>query len=309
MLLDIFLIAAGILLLVKGSDILVESASSMAIRAGVPLIVIGLSVVAVGTSLPELVVGVDASLGGAGGIALGNVVGSNIVNVCVVIGIGALIREIKVSPGTFWREIPETIAAAALLMALSLDGSVDRLDGVILLASAALYFYYIYRKAKDEGIDDARDKRPVNSIKELSMICIGIIMTYVGGKITVDSSISVASGLGVSTYLIALTVIAFGTNLPEITTSVLASFKDRGDLILGNGLGSIIVNILLIIGICAIINPIRVDSRLDVFISLAFCIFLIPLLYKNRSISKIEGAVLVLLYVAYLVYKVIFPII
>ncbi len=140
--------------------------------------------------------------------------------------------------------------------------------------------------------------------KDLAMIVIGIAAAYIGGKLIVDATVSIASGLGISSYLIAITLIAFGTNLPEIMTSIVASSKDKGDLILGNGLGSISVNTLLIIGVCAAIRPIAVTNKLDIVISLAFCLLLIPLLYRDSTLSKREGAILVLLYAIYVLYKV-----
>lgn len=304
MIIDVFLIIIGIALLVKGSELLVDSAAGIATKAGVPIIVIGLSIVAFGTSFPELVVGVDSSISGLGDIALGNVIGSNIINICIVIGGAALIRRIKVNPEITHKDIPLTAAIVFLLLILSMDGVLDLLDGMILLLSCILFFYYIFRRAKSEGAQNI-SKAPRNLMKDIVMIVIGLLMAYVGGKITVDSTVSIASGLGISSYLIAITLIAFGTNLPEIVISVIASSKDKGDLILGNGLGSVSVNTLFIIGICAVIRPIIVTNKLDIFISLIFCVLLIPLLYRDSTLSKREGTILVLLYIIYVLYKIV----
>jgi cation:H+ antiporter len=310
MIIDLLLIIIGITLLVKGSELLVDSAADIAAKAGVSIIVIGLSIVAFGTSFPELVVGVDSSISGLSGIALGNVIGSNIINICIVIGGAALIRRIKVSPEIAHKDIPLTAAIVFLLLILSIDGVLDLLDGMILLLSSILFFYYIFRRAKSEGAQNKGEeaqntsKAPRNLMKNIVMIVIGLLMAYVGGKITVDSTVSIASGLGISSYLIAITLIAFGTNLPEIMISIVASSKDKGDLILGNGLGSVNVNTLFIIGVCAVIRPIVVTNKLDIFISLAFCLLLIPLLYRDSTLSKREGTILVLSYAAYVLYKV-----
>jgi len=286
MLLDLLLIVIGIALLVKGSDILVDSASNFALKAGVPAVVIGLSLVALGTSLPELVIGVNSSLAGLGDIALGNVIGSNIVNICLVIGLGALIRDIRANTITVRTDVPLTIATVVLLVFLSIDGKIGFRDGIIMLAAAAIYFYYVYWRAKKEGVPGIEKTVPVSNVKEIIMVAIGIIMSYVGGVLTVDSTTSIAAGIGISPYLISVTVIALGTNLPEIATTIIASLKDKGDLILGNGLGSINVNILVVIGICAIINPIKVADRLDIIISLILCILLLLLLYIDRRFLK-----------------------
>jgi cation:H+ antiporter len=286
---------------------LVDSAAGMAAKAGIPLLFVGLSIVAFGTSFPELVVGVDSSVSGLGDIALGNVVGSNIVNICIVIGGAALIRRIKVSPGIAHKDIPLTAAVVLLLLLLSLDGILGLLDGVILLLSCGLFFYYLYQRAKGEEVQNVGEGTPTigrSWKKSLAMIGIGILAAYIGGKLTVDSTVSIATGMGISPYLIAITLIAFGTNLPEIMTSIVASSRDKGDLILGNGLGSISVNTLFIVGVCAVIRPIVVTNMLDIFISLAFCLLLIPLLYRDSTLSKREGTILVLLYAAYVLYKV-----
>lgn len=308
MIIDVFLIIIGIALLVKGSELLVDSAAGIATKAGVPIIVIGLSIVAFGTSFPELVVGVDSSISGLGDIALGNVIGSNIINICIVIGGAALIRRIKVNPEITHKDIPLTVAMVLLLLLLSLDGVLGLLDGVILLSSSLLFFYHIYRRAKSEGLQNISEEAQItggNWKKDLAMIVIGIIAAYIGGKIMVDSTVAIASSLGISSYLIAITLIAFGTNLPEIMISIIASSKDKGDLILGNGLGSVSVNTLLVIGICAVIRPIIVTNKLDIFISLIFCVLLIPLLYRDSTLSKREGTILVLLYIIYVLYKIV----
>jgi cation:H+ antiporter len=308
MIADLILIVIGLVLLVKGSELLVDSAADIATKAGVSILVVGLSIVALGTSFPELVVGVDSSLSGLGGIALGNVIGSNIVNICIVIGGGALIRRIRVSPEIAHKDIPLTIAIVLLLTILSLDGVLGMVDGSILLFASAVFFYYIYRRAKSEGIQVVGGEIQVSGgsrLKNLAMIGVGIVAAYIGGKLTVDSTVAIASGLGISSYLIAITLIAFGTNLPEISTSAIASFKNRGDLILGNGLGSVCVNVLVVIGVCAIIHPIVVTNWTDIVVSLAFCVLLIPLLYRDSTLSKRESVILILLYAIYIIYKIV----
>ncbi len=310
MIFDILLIIIGIALLVKGSDLLVDSAAGVATRAGVPILFVGLSVVAFGTSFPELVVGVDSSLGGYGGIALGNVIGANILNICIVMGGSALIRRIKVNPSIAHRDIPLTAAAAFLLLLLSLDGVLGLWDGLILLFSFTLYAGYLFRRARSELVKNQIEEAQKNidikgsNIKDLALLAIGIMMAYVGGIVTVDSTVAIATGLGISSYLVALTLIAIGTTLPETVTGIVASFKDKGDLILGNCLGSISFNILLILGICAAIRPIVVTNKLDILVSLGFCLLLIPLLFRDSTLSKREGIILVALYALYVLYKV-----
>ncbi|MCD1293673.1 hypothetical protein CUJ83_01520 [Methanocella sp. CWC-04] len=305
MLLELALLAIGLVLLVKGSDILVDSASDIALSKGISIGVVGLSVVAIGTSLPELVIGIESSLEGYGDVALGNVVGSNIANICLILGICVLIRPIIAAPGAFTEDIPVTMAAGSLLLLLSLDNVLSRADGMVLILATFIYFFWLFKKSSGEGLlKEKEEKQKIKFIKYI-MIVIGIVLTLAGGKLTVDSAIMISKSLGIQPYLIAITVIAIGTNLPELATGIIASFKNKGDLALGNSLGSICVNTLLIMGICAIINPIIVPDQMDIIFALLSIILLLPLVIRGNILSRWEGIFLLIFYAIYLAYKIV----
>lgn len=303
MLFELMLLAAGLALLVKGANLLVDSATRVAISAGISITLVGLSVVAVGTSLPELVVGVDSSIRGVSQVALGDIIGANIANICLIMGVCSLIRPIKVSRTVAYGDIPITAVVTFLLLTLALDGGLGWLDGLVLLAANALYFYRLYKNSRRDRADDNR-YTPIADNKDLFLLMAGIAMSLAGGKLTVDSAVIIAGELGISPYIIGITLIAIGTTLPELTTSSLASYRDRGDLVLGNCLGSVSVNTLFILGICALIRPIAVVDIHDIVIVLLASILLIPLVLRDFILARLEGIFLIVYYIVYIAYKI-----
>lgn len=302
MLLEIVLLAIGIALLVKGADLLVDAAEKLALAAGVPVLVIGFTLVAAGTSVPELVVDTGAALSGVGELAVGDIVGSNIVDICLMLGIAAVIRPVVVHRSVMKLEIPAAIAISLLFLAVAFDGSIGRLDGMILIAAALVYFYLVLRRLKK--VEQPVVRPGPASRADAALLVVGLIAIILGGKITLDSAVSIATAIGVSPYLIGLIVVAIGTSLPELATSVTASRKGSGDLVLGNCLGSFSFNALVIIGLCALITPLPVPGFLDITVMGVASFLLLPLVLRGNVLDKQEGILLITFYAVYVVYKV-----
>ena len=310
----------GFVLLIKGADFFVEGSSSVAKRLHVPSIIIGLTIVAMGTSLPETAVSVSASLTGNNELAVSNVVGSNIFNLMVVIGVCAVLATVNVAKETIKRDIPLSLICAALLMLLGIIGLGDKsgmtlghLDGVILLGFFAGYIFYMIKialKASREGrkveIEGGLDEDIKLISVPLSILFIvgGAAAIAVGGDITVDAAARIAGDLGMSQTLIGLTIIAMGTSLPELVTSIVASRKDEVDMALGNVIGSNIFNILFVLGVAAAISP--VGFALENIIDIAFLIIIsaitLVFAWTSKEINRKEGIIMLVLYAAYMVY-------
>ena len=251
--LEYALLAAGIMLLSKGADWLVDGASSLAKKLGVPTLVIGLTIVAFGTSLPELIVNVIASMQGSSDIAIGNVVGSNIANILLILGISALSRALKIHRSTVWNEIPLSLLAAIALFAYSsrtfLDDAsavITKSDGIILLLFFGIFLYYVATMALSTGLKADKEKTGTMP-RSIIAIALGIVALYFGGRWVVEGAVILASSMGVSEYLISATIIAVGTSLPELFTSISAARKGEDDMAVGNIVGSNIFNIFFII--------------------------------------------------------------
>jgi len=306
----------GFLLLIKGADLLVDGASSLAQRLGVSALVIGLTIVSFGTSAPELVVNILASLQGNTDIAIGNIYGSNIVNIFFILGLSAMIYPLTVGHGTVWKEIPFALLAVIVVGLLSHDTLIDalptsalsRIDGFVLMSFFVIFLYYIY------GISKQTDKNDVDTIPSLSvvrsvcMIIIGIVGLVIGGKWIVDGAVAFATNLGVSQALIGLTVVAIGTSLPELATSAVAAYKKNVDIAVGNIVGSNIFNIFWILGVSAVISPLPFNSLLDVDFVVMFVatVLLFVALFVGRKhvIERWQGALFILIYIAYVLYLI-----
>jgi cation:H+ antiporter len=313
------LLIVGFVLLIKGADFLVDGASSIARTIKVSDLVIGLTIVAFGTSTPELVVNVFAAIKANADIAIGNVIGSNIFNILVILGLSSLIFPLVVTHNTVWFEIPMTLFAAVLLGLLANDhllthGSfkgLSRIDALILLACFAVFSYYVFhivRKGKNSNGATAAIKQH-GLKKTILMIILGLTGLFVGAKFVVDGAVAMASALGVSQSLIALTIVAAGTSLPELATSVVAAYKRNSDIAVGNIVGSNIFNIFLILGISALIRPIplqtksNIDIGVAVFASLA--LFIVMFSGKKGVLDRWEGLLFVVSYIIYLVFLII----
>lgn len=302
MYLEIVLLIIGIGLLVKGSDLLVDAAEKLALAAGIPALIVGFTLVAAGTSVPELVVDTGAALSGVGELAAGDIVGANIVNICLGLGLAALVRPIHVQPSVMRLEVPITLAVALLFLLVSGDGTIGRRDGMLLIGAALIDFYLIIRQLKKTGHPSAR-LGPAG-MKDALFLAIGLIAVLLGGWLTLDAAIGIAAAAGISPYLVGLTIVAIGTALPEIATGVTASRKGTGDLALGNILGSFSFNVLVIIGLCALIAPLPVRSLLDPIVMAAASILLVPLIMRRYVLSQLEGTLLVAFYLTYIAYKI-----
>ncbi len=313
----------GFVLLIKGADFFVEGSSSVAKRLHVPSIIIGLTIVAMGTSLPETAVSVSASITGNNELAVSNVVGSNIFNLMVVIGVCALIATVNVAKETVKRDVPFSLICAGLLMLLGIAGIGDKsgmilghLDGVILIALFTCYIVYMVKialKASKEGkkVDIEGDSEGEIKLTSVPMSILfivgGAIAIAVGGDVTVDAASRIAGDLGMSQTLIGLTIVSIGTSLPELVTSIVAARKNEVDMALGNAIGSNIFNILMVLGIASAISPISIitENIIDLCVLIVFTIFAWIFAGTKKKIGKIEGLCMVLLYAAYTVYIII----
>jgi cation:H+ antiporter len=318
MFLTIILFIIGFVLLIKGADILVDGASSIAFKWGVSSLVIGLTIVAFGTSAPELVVNLLASINGNTELAIGNILGSNTSNILLILGISAIIYPLVVNKGTTWKEIPFAFLGVVVLFFLVTDRTIDtdawmgisRMDGLVLLSFFIIFLYYIFGIAKqtNDGKEQEKPKIYSNS-RSVLMIIFGMTGLVLGGKWIVDGAISFATYFELSEALIGLTVVAIGTSLPELATSAVAAYKKNVDIAIGNIVGSNIFNIFWILGISSVIAPIPFSSELifDLFVTSIATTFLFFALFvgKKLTIQRSQGVLFVILYIIYIIYLVI----
>lgn len=298
-------ILGGFLILTLGAEALVRGASQIALRLGLTPLIIGLTIVAFGTSAPELAVSVKSAIAGNSGIALGNVIGSNIANIGLILGITALIRPIKIESQMVRRDIPIMIGASLLFWSLLLDGGLSFWDGAILSALLVAYLTFSYFTAEKQTDDDVEDTKQ-NPLLSVLFIVIGISMLVGGGILFVDGAVAMAQSFGISEVIIGLTIVAIGTSMPELVTSIVAALKGQSDIAIGNVVGSNLFNILGILGVTALIHPIVGSeiSNLDWSAMIAFAVILLPFAYTGLRIGRREAALLVLGYVAYIGYLV-----
>lgn len=312
------LLLVGFALLIKGADFFVEGSSKIARLLKVPPMLVGLTIVAFGTSSPEATVSIIAALEGSSAVSLGNVIGSNIFNITLVVGITAFLNPLKVESETIRKEIPFTLLGSVALwvlisdIALQGEGAniITRSEGIILLLFFAIFLYYIFevaRNNREKGNVDTGDTTGVTWGKNILFTLGGLAGIIFGGDLVVSNATDIALSIGMSETLVGLTIVAVGTSLPELITSITAALKKESEIALGNIVGSNIFNILLVIGASATISPLAVDSK--IFFDLIFMIlFTIVLLIFSRSrykISKKEGAILAVVYIAYLTYIII----
>lgn len=310
------LFVIGIYLLVKSADLIVDSSSSMAKKLGVSSLVIGLTVVAFGTSLPELVVNVIAAFQGASEVSFGNIVGSNIANILLILGVTALVANVKVKSSTVWKEIPFALLASFVFFALTTkiffgEGTfLTWNDGVILLALFAMFLYYVFNMAKRDQshLEDTGDIHDPNW-KIWLMFVAGLVGIYFGGRFVVDGAVFIAGQLGLSEYLISATIIALGTSLPELVVSVTAALKKNVDLAVGNIVGSNIFNLLWVFGVIALISPMKVPGFIIFDIGVMFLVtlllFVFMFMWSKNELRKKEGVVFLLLYALYIIYLIV----
>lgn len=306
----------GLVALVYGADSLVKGSSSIAKKAGLSSLFIGLTIVSFGTSLPELVVNIFASLKGSNDIAIGNILGSNIANILLILGVSAVIYPLIVKKGTVRTEIPLSLMAVGALFLLVndtlFDGSavslLSRADGLILLLFFIVFVYYTFSISKKiEGAQDQEVKKYPYHISALLIIG-GIIGLVIGGNLLVDGAVAIATYFGLSQALIGLTVVAIGTSLPELATSAVAAYKKQSDIAIGNIVGSNIFNIFWILGLSATINPlefsITLNSDIAVLMAITILLSLFIFIGKKNVLQKWQGGVMILLYIIYIIYIV-----
>lgn len=308
----IFLLAGGVMLLVKGADYLVSGAASLAKRFNIPPIVIGLTVVAFSTSAPELAVNLFSVIGGKPDIAVGNIIGSNIANILLILGATTLIRPLILKRQTVTQEIPMAFLASALLLVMTndffLSGKashvLSRTDGIILLALFLFFLYYTYVIGSAGGVKNSIEEKPVG--KSAILVLLGLIGLVIGGKLVVDGAVSIALDLGLSQRIIGLTVVAIGTSLPELVTSVTAASRKHDDIAVGNVIGSNIFNVFWILGLSATIRPLpfSAGNSLDTAISAGATalLFLAMFVGRPRVLERWQGAIFVSLYASYLAF-------
>jgi len=313
---DILLIIAGMALLIKGGDFLVDGASSLARRLKISELAIGLTVVAFGTSAPELVVSLAAAIGSHSEIALGNVIGSNIFNLFAILGITALIAPLAVQKNTVRIEIPFSLLAAIILLLLAnfnflpnKKNMVSWIDGIILLVLFGLFLLYVYKSMKNsESVDDLSSVKTLSMFKSILFIVLGLVFLVIGGRIVVDSAVNLARDLNISEKIIGLTIVAIGTSLPELVTSITAVIKKSDDIAIGNIIGSNIFNIFLILGASALIKEMNYSPvfNMDIYFLIFGTLLLLLAMFtgKKRKLDRWEGAVFLLLYAGYVVYLI-----
>ncbi len=311
----------GLACLVGGAEFLVKGAAAVATRLGIEPVIIGLTVVAFGTSAPELAVSVSSGLSGNSDVAFGNVVGSNIVNILLILGASAIVGGLAVTQRIIRLDVPLLIVVSVVALLMSLDNKVGRIDGVILFAGIVAYTGWLIRASRREGgdvvdeyqeaietVEGAAVDQPV--AVQVGYVLVGLVTLVIGSQLLVNSATDIATELGVSELVIGLTVVAIGTSLPEFATSMLAAFRGQRDIAVGNVVGSNLFNLMSVLGLTSIVSPDGVNVsdaslRLDFPVMLAATIVLIPIFWNGFEIKRWEGFVLVAFYVLYVVYLIV----
>ncbi|MGL4253582.1 MAG: calcium/sodium antiporter [Fusobacteriaceae bacterium] len=297
----------GFVMLIKGADFLIDGAVALSRKFRVPEIVIGLTVVAFGTSMPELVVNTFASFKGQGSIVYGNVIGSNIANILLILGITSLIKPITMQKNTVWKEIPYSLIAVIVLFFLSRNGTLFRGDAAVLLCFFVGFIIYIFFIAKT-GELDAEESEGMGTGKMSLYLILGFVGLMYGGKLVVDSAVKIAQMLQVSEKLISLTIVSIGTSLPELAASITAARKGNSDMAIGNVVGSNIFNIFLIMGMSGLVRPIAYDMKFDfdfgVLLYATMILILSAFVFKKHVIQKRKGALMLISYIIYVVYSI-----
>ncbi|PIQ24662.1 MAG: sodium:proton exchanger [Bacteroidetes bacterium CG18_big_fil_WC_8_21_14_2_50_41_14] len=313
---EYFLFIAGFFILITGAKYLVDGASAAGVKLGLSQMVIGLTIVAIGTSLPELMINVFASISGNTDLAIGNVVGSNLMNTLLIIGITAAIYPIHAVKSVYKRDVWLNLLAIATLIMLANDrlifkgpNIIDQLDGAILLVLFVYVLYLIFSKSNSDQNTHKISQATMSWVRTILFVVGGTAGLYFGGKWIVDSTTVIGARLGISDSMMGLTVIAIATSLPELATSIVAAMNKKTDIALGNALGSNIFNIFLVLGLSSVIQPIPFDISLNVqlILLLASGFFITILIYvgkTSKTITRIEGSILIFLYLAFMVWMI-----
>jgi cation:H+ antiporter len=318
-LLTLLLFIAGIVLLISGAELLVRGASRLAVSFGITPLVVGLTVVAFGTGSPELAVGVQASLAGQADITIGNVVGSNIFNVLLILGLSALVAPLIVSQQLVRLDVPIMIAVSVALLVMAGDGIIDRIDGLLLLTASVGYTVLLIRMSRREAASvhseyavaygGAENSPRRRWAMEALLVLVGLGLLIIGAEWLVDGAVAIASALGVSELVIGLTVIAAGTSLPEVATSVIAGLRGERDIAVGNVVGSNLFNILVVVGTTSVIAPGGLSVApaaiyFDIPVMIAAAVLCLPIFFVNYRIGRWQGGVFLSFYIFYTLYLV-----
>ncbi len=310
MLINLVQLVVGLAGLVIGGNLLVSGASSLARSFGISTLIIGLTIVAYGTSAPELLVNISAAINGSTDLAVGNVVGSNIANIGLILGVSGLLTPLSVQSSLVRRELPLMIAAAILTFLVAADGTVTRVDGLLLFGAFVAFNLIMIRatvqgKAEEPLISPAAEPVARSRRRQIGRVLIGIVVLVIGAQLTVTGASSVARSLGVSELVIGISLIAVGTSLPELAASMIAAMRKENDLTIGNVVGSNVTNLLAIMGLVAIFQPIAVPTnsiRVDMPVMVAFSFLVLPFAWTRSVLSRRESALFIVAYVVYIAY-------
>ncbi|MFH0952317.1 MAG: calcium/sodium antiporter [Patescibacteria group bacterium] len=313
MFIAIVLLVVGLSILIVGAELLVKGAASLARRLRVRPLVIGLTVVAFGTSAPELIVNIFSAVKGAPDIAIGNIVGSNISNILLILGIAAIIIPLRVQNSTVKREIPFALLAAVLVFVLGNDilfdqaqaGILSRTDGLALISMFAIFMAYVFGMKRDIADNKGDSTKVYSTGKSVVYVVAGVGLLLLGGKLLVDEAVVLARIVGLSESLIGLTIVAVGTSLPELATSVVAAIHRQNDIAIGNIIGSNIFNVFWILGLTSIILPLPFNAavNIDVLMMIASTVMLLTFLFiGRRELKRWQGVAFIVCYIAYLIY-------
>lgn len=300
---QILLLALGFVMLIKGSDWFVDGSSGIATKFGIPQLVIGLTIVAMGTSAPEAAVSISAAFSGNADITIGNIVGSNILNVLIILGISSVIVPIAVAPSTIKIETPFMIAITVIMLIFGLDGVISLIDGIILILLFIVYLTYLFIVAKKDMAKNKEEEatKQISVVKAVVFAIIGLALIVLGSNVTVDAATKIATAMGVSERFIGLTIVALGTSLPELFTSVTAARKGNADIAIGNIVGSNIFNILFVVGLSALIIPVPFDAKFifDSIVAVAAGVLLLLCCLWTKKLRRWAGITMLLGYAAY----------
>lgn len=305
MLIQCVLLALGFAMLVKGADWFVDGAAGVADKFGVPQLVIGLTIVAMGTSAPEAAVSITAAIKGSAEITIGNIVGSNILNILIILGITSVIVTVAVAKSTIKYEIPYMIFITILLLVMGYTGEVVNLaEGIILWVAFIAYLTYLFMMAKKNKTEVEEESAEMPTWKLVLAAVIGLVLVVWGSDVTVDAATHIAKEMGMSERFIGLTIVALGTSLPELFTSVSAAIKGKADIAIGNIVGSNIFNILFVVGITAIITPVVFEPNflIDTIIAALAGVLLLISVVKNKLLKRPAGIIMLVCYAGYFVY-------
>lgn len=316
--LSYILLVVGFAFLIKGADFLVDGASCIAKRLNISDLAVGLTVVAFGTSTPELSVNVISSFKGSTGIAIGNILGSNIANILLILGVSSMIYPLSVSRGTVWKEIPFSLLATLVFAIAANDRLIDgtpssvisRSDGLVLLSFFSIFLYYSFSIATAiQGMETESSTRTRSLPGAVFLVAMGLAGLTMGGKWIVDGATTIALTFGLSEAMVGLTIVAIGTSLPELATSAMAAYRKNVEIAVGNVVGSCIFNILLILGLSSVILPLpfeaAANSDIAVLVGASLLLFISMFTLKRRSVDRWEGALFVVCYGAYMVFLVV----